>query len=126
MHRKYDDIVKMLNGYVTRPLTDREKSEAFIHASTYGYVEIVKLFLDNGVDPNSKTDFGDPALHYAVDEEHIDVVELLLKRGANPNTVIGENRRCDFLIGSTPLSLAEGNDAITQMLLDHGAHKPEK
>lgn len=64
---------------------------------------------------NDIDSFGDTALHIASNDGFIDIVEILLSKGANPN--IADK------MGNTPLHLAAlfGNLQIVTLLLNHGA-----
>ena len=89
-------------------------------ASYYGNVEIVRLILDHGADPEVNAE-GEKPLHrvsygkYRSQEDGVRVAQLLLERGADVN-----GRRNDH---QTPLHLASysGNVEIVRLLLDHGA-----
>src|SRR5262249_24018379 len=65
----------------------------------------VQRYLDEGGDPNRRTDSGDTLLHLATSNENIEVIELLLARGADVNA---RGYR-----GYTPLSLAVASDCDT-------------
>ena len=58
---------------------------------------------------------GGTPLHLAVQEHHIDIVRLLLEKGADPKLASA--------VGCTPLHLATGWGLVecTRLLLDHGA-----
>jgi ankyrin repeat protein len=82
----------------------------------------VKILLDEGVDVNTKFRYGATALSYASDRGHLDVVRLLLERGADANVK-------DTFYGATPLSWASSpaqarkpaHAEIVGLLLKHGA-----
>lgn len=89
-----------------------------------GYVEIVEILLDAGA--NIEADeiglYGGKPLHWASEHEPR-TVELLLKRGANPNS---RNTKDDSdFYGMTPLimnaSQREDCAEVTELLLDAGA-----
>lgn len=77
-------------------------------------VECVKILLNNKVQVNAGIERRS-ALHIAVEKNAINVVELLLKNGANPNT--------PQVYTETPLHTAAalGNIECMRLLLSHGA-----
>ena len=78
------------------PLT---KAEQFLDAARKGDAVTVKKLLDEGVDVNTKFRYNATALFYACDHGHLDVVKLLLDRGADMTAK-------DTFYGFTPLMLA--------------------
>ena len=57
-----------------------------------GHLEVVKLLVDRGGDPNAKVDIdGSTPLHRASENGHLEVVKLLVDRGGDPNA---KNRVC--------------------------------
>jgi hypothetical protein len=83
-------------------------------AAAQGKTAVVKRLIESGCDLNEKS-FGEMPLHYAANNGHTDIVELLLKAGANPN---GKDDA-----GETPLHSAvmEGKQDVAARLLDKGA-----
>ncbi|MFA4829695.1 MAG: ankyrin repeat domain-containing protein [Thermodesulfovibrionales bacterium] len=73
-------------------------------------LDIIRLLLDKGADPNLGTSSGWKPIHYAVDNGNVNVVKLLLDRGAD---ITVRNHR-----GKTPLKMAEeeGQTVIARML----------
>ena len=91
-------------------------------AAFNGRLEITRLFLDHGANPNVENDHGLTPLHVVSQgkchsQEHgVGIARLLLERGADVNA------RTKNLF--TPLHSAafEGRLEIAQLLLDHGAN----
>jgi ankyrin repeat protein len=76
----------------------------------------IKLLLDHGVDPNGMSRFGKTALHNAViSDNRIEIVELLLDRGADPRIVAADLRHGgSFRVGrsSTAAAVRRGRTDI--------------
>lgn len=77
------------------------KAEQFQDAARKGDAAAVKKLLDEGVDVNTKFRYNATALFYACDHGHVDVVKVLLDRGAAMDLK-------DTFYGFTPLMLAMG------------------
>ncbi len=60
-------------------------AEAFVHACQHGRTEVVRWFLDLGVSPDVAPYFGRTGLHWAIPNGHLEVIRLLLERGADPS-----------------------------------------
>jgi cytohesin len=84
------------------------------------HVEVAKLLLRHGADPNAKAKYGATPLHVAASEGHVDVAKLLLEHGADPNA---QDKH-----GNTPLHDAafKGHVGIVKLLLDHGGGSDRK
>ena len=97
--------------------------EGLYMAASEGDISTISLFLDAGmtVDARSNTCrdthcWTPTALAHAVMEEHIDTVEFLLERGANPNLDAG------FGVHYPLMSAADDrNLEIARLLIQHGA-----
>lgn len=81
----------------------------------------VRLLLEHNVDVNTiDSTYGSTMLHAATVCDDVELVQLLLERGANPN-VVSRSRR------ETPLQLARAfpshtnHHQIVELLLKHGA-----
>ena len=90
---------------------------SWIYACRYGSVDMVRLFLDRGADPNTVDERGKSPLRSALKDPQL--LSILLERGADPNT--------HFADGSTALlqliqrMQGEYMRALT-VLLEHGAN----
>jgi hypothetical protein len=84
-------------------------------AAGAGDVAKVKELLDKGTDVNAANSYGGTALAFACDRGHLEVIKLLLDRGANPNTE-------DTFYKSKPVVWAaqKGHTEIVKLLLDRG------
>ena len=60
-------------------------AEAFVHACQHGRTEVVRWFLDRGLNPDAAPYLGRTGLHWAVMHSQLEVVRLLLERGADPS-----------------------------------------
>ena len=69
------------------PATDDPEqimAEAFVHACQNGRTEVVRWFLDRGLNPDVAPYFGRTGLVWAVMSQQPEVVGLLMERGADP------------------------------------------
>ena len=80
------------------PLT---KAEQLQDAARKGDAATVKKLIDEGVDVNTKFRYGATAIFYATDHGHLEVVKVLLDKGADLTVK-------DTFYGFTPLALAIG------------------
>ncbi|MET7253977.1 ankyrin repeat domain-containing protein [Dyadobacter fermentans] len=88
------------------------------NAALAGRMEIVKLLLENGADPNLPEEGIAPmghALHSAVVYNHIDIVKLLLEHGAHPNVPVESSA------DSLTAALERGDKAMINLLCSYGA-----
>lgn len=78
--------------------------------------EIASYLLEHGMDPNHHSWQGVSLLHDMAQKGDLQKADLLIKYGANLNTIDDEYQ-------STPLGIAArwGQDAMVELLLDHGA-----
>lgn len=116
-------VVKLITEEVPQQyrhlLNEPAFSQVSLHvAAERGNFEIVEHLLDCGVPPNDiGSKFGCPPLHFAIRFEHIDVVRLLLDRGASVNAKDGR--------GITPymMALQYKNKEIIDLLFSCGGKR---
>ena len=80
-------------------------------------LHVVRLLLENGANPNARSDFGTTPLYAASSRGNLELVCLLLKYGADVEQE-GENGKTPFQIASE-----EGRHEVANLLLDHGARR---
>ena len=56
-----------------------------VYYASLGEIEQVKVLLEQGIDPNQTDDEGYSALQAAAENDHLDIVKLLVSKGANVN-----------------------------------------
>jgi ankyrin repeat protein len=59
-------------------------AEVFVHACQHGRTEVVRWFLDRGLNPDAAPYRGRTGLHWAIMHSQLEVVRLLLERAACP------------------------------------------
>ena len=97
-------------------LSQEDRIAFFTNAARNGRLEEVKQGLDSGIPVNAKDTLDQTALLAAATHNYLEVVQLLLERGADPN--LPDNA------GWTPLHYAAwfgSGTAILAVLQDHGA-----
>jgi ankyrin repeat protein len=80
--------------------------------------QIVKLLIDKGVDIDAVDSFGNTALHYAVEKENLDLIELIIKSGCDVNKTLRHDN-------DTPLHYAcfQKNRRVVSFLIKNGANR---
>ncbi|HET9425448.1 MAG TPA: ankyrin repeat domain-containing protein [Gemmatimonadaceae bacterium] len=123
--RGHDDLAEFLRGRLARRFALAPGTRALIDASKSGDLAAVKVVLERDPGLAAKSDeTGNTALHEASRHGHIDLVRLLIERGAQADAVRGDGWRpihCALMPdrrARVPLALREG---IARLLLAHGA-----
>ena len=93
---------------------------AYVFVTGKGYKELVATLLAHKANVNARDSIGETALVWAIDKKHREIVEILLNKGADPNTTFSYSQRTT---GFTPLILAAtlGHKEIVEMLIVHKA-----
>jgi len=74
----------------------------------------IQTLLEQGVDVNTRDQWGQTALHIAADRGNKEVVELLLEHGADVNSEDARNRTALYY------SVEKGHKEVVELLLEHG------
>ncbi len=97
------------------------------NAAAAGRLEIVRLLLERGADPNLPEEHIAPrghALHSAVCNGHIEIVKLLLEHGAYPNVEVESSAdTLSAALGEAGYS-TERNQQMVDLLCSYGAARP--
>jgi ankyrin repeat protein len=120
------ELARKLLKYININVRGSHKYTVLMSAVDEPNLEVVKLFLDNGADPNATDKFGQTALirvcskYYDLNSKELDsnirypIVQLLLERGANPN-IKNED-------GETALkNLSSRDEKTKELLIKYGA-----
>ncbi|MCW7539744.1 ankyrin repeat domain-containing protein [Aquabacterium sp. A7-Y] len=120
---------------------------AYIAETTFGTlvkrdgnpdIAIIRELLDCGADPNLRSDGGQYGLHWAAYYGNVELVELLVSKGAKINAMSDHESRYVLHGGYTPLHMALAgmahagydnrveNVKIIEVLLKHGADRTIK
>ncbi|KAF4470584.1 Ankyrin repeat domain-containing 52 [Fusarium albosuccineum] len=113
-----EEVVKMLFDSKAEIYMPGDMGWTLLHcaSSVRGCVDIMRLLLDSGADPNAVTTEDEQSpLHVASRQGHVDAAELLLQKGA----VVDIVSRAYY----TPLYVASnrGHDSVVKLLLENGA-----
>jgi outer membrane protein assembly factor BamB len=76
----------------------------------------VAAALDNGADVNAKTRYGAAALTFAADKGHVEIVKLLLARGADVNA-----QDTFYQMRAIDMALMNNHAAVVTLLLERGS-----
>jgi ankyrin repeat protein len=97
------------------------------NAAAAGHIEIVKLLLHHGADPNLPEEHIAPrghALHATVCNGHMEIVKLLLEHGAYPSVEVESSAdTLSAALGSCGYA-TERNQAMVDLLCSYGAARP--
>ena len=88
------------------------------HAAARGHLEVVRLLLERGADPNVPEEGHAPhgrALYAAVYNKHFDVARLLLEHGANPNQEVESSA------DAPSIAIMNSDVKMIQLLASYGA-----
>ena len=113
-------VRRLMASKANEKAADKSQIAPLFLASRDGHTEIVKLFLQRGVNVNISIEDGSTPLFWAVYGGRPEVVKLLLAAKADPNIRV-KNRELVL----TPLGVAKskGHQEIVRLLAAHGARE---
>jgi outer membrane protein assembly factor BamB len=91
-------------------------TEELWNAARAGDVARVTKALEGGADIEGKTRYGATALTFAADQGRLEVVKLLLDRGADPNA-----QDTFYRMRALDMALMNNHDAVAALLLERGS-----
>lgn len=114
-------ISSNIHCQAAKPLTKEDLNRALLDAAYGGSPKKVNELLQKGADTNTKNEFGSTPFKLAVVGNNVNVVELFLQLGQDPNKESDE-----AIPDGTPLMSAgaNGNIELFKLLLKYGA-KPD-
>ncbi len=100
------DLIQSNTGLYSTPL---------LLATEKGHLNIVKILLQRGANPNQQNYYHNTALHIAAYKNYYQICQILLQYKADPNIV--------NTYSETPLCISGGNknQMIVELLIEHGA-----
>ena len=106
----------LLTHYADANACDRYNWTPLHFASRGGHSKVVRLLLEHGADVAPETISGEtPLLLLSLGSENLEIAQVLLDYGADPNT------RSEFGRNSLYMALQKGYQGLIQLLLKYGA-----
>jgi ankyrin repeat protein len=103
--------------HIVIPQETRYRESSLTHLYDVKRVEIIKVLLQYGVKLDIRNDSGRTALHEETERGNIEIVQLLLQNGADPNAKAGDHCTSLHMAASTYF----GDVEMARTLLRHGA-----
>ena len=124
--KNQEDIINTINDFSSYMDTLMDLHNAV----RYNRVDMVNGLLNSGINPNTKDYKGNYPVHIAVEKNNLELLKLLVAKGADVNTKNSDPRYIggQLFYGLTPLDLAirNKNEEILEFLEGIGANKSKK
>ena len=91
-----------------------KEERSAINAIKNGDIELLKSYLEKHSDLNCEFSNGKTGLYYAIVNDQIKISEFLLKRGADPNFIVGKYSTLKWAI-------KHNRGRIVRLLIEYGA-----
>lgn len=115
IHQNISGVEQYLRAGVPINDFDEYGYTPLIETAIVNSVELARLLLEQGADPNMKDVVGGTALHWAVENSNHELAALLLSKGADANA---HNNNGEPVLAKPIL---RADDKLKKLLIEHGA-----
>ncbi|KAJ7108251.1 ankyrin repeat-containing domain protein [Mycena epipterygia] len=109
------NLIDMARYLLVHGMDAKSKTSALCAAAFYGHLEMVKLLVESGADPNVEGGMHGTALRSAAYNGSVPVVQHLIEHGADVNT------RGKQHVTALHAAASAGEVSVVQLLIDKGA-----
>ncbi|KIW24644.1 uncharacterized protein PV07_10348 [Cladophialophora immunda] len=122
IEKGYPKIAEILLRHGSNPDTEDEYGTALLQSVQFGRLDIARLLLERNADANKVRPKTIPAIVEAAAGENLEMIELLLKHGADPEKREMADAPSGFQRTALHLAVHYGLMKTVKLLLDRGAN----